>query len=76
VRGRRSPGGRETGVTARQVAGLVLVVVAVVFVLENRHSTRIRFLIPEVTTPLWVALLVSLLIGAVAGVLLGRRQSR
>ncbi len=56
--------------TTRQTAGLVLVVLAVIFVLENRRSTTIRFLIPEVTAPLWVALIASLVLGLVAGGLL------
>jgi hypothetical protein len=56
--------------TPRQTAGLVLVVLAVIFVLENRRSTTIRFLIPEVTAPLWVALFASLVVGLVAGGLL------
>ncbi len=60
--------------TARQIAGGVLLLVAVVFVLQNRRSTTVRFLIPEVTAPLWVALLVSVLLGILAGGLLARKS--
>jgi len=52
----------------------VLVVLLVVFTFENRAKTRIRFIIPEVTAPLWVALLGAALIGAVAGALLSRHR--
>lgn len=60
--------------SARQIAGGALLLVAVLFVLQNRRSTTIRFLIPEVTAPLWVALFVSLLLGVLAGGLLARRS--
>ena len=57
----------------RQVAALVLLVVMLVFILQNRRSTTIRFLIPETTSPLWVALFLSALLGMVVGGLLSRR---
>ena len=47
---------------------------AAIFVFENTEKTEIRFIIPEVTTPLWVALLVALAAGFVAGWLVGRRD--
>jgi len=62
--------------TLRQLLGLVLLIVAVVFILENRSKATIRFLLPEVTAPLWVALLASALIGVVAGALLTYRHDR
>lgn len=65
---RRFPFSRE------QTAGLVLLVLAAVFIVENRRSTTIRFLIPEVTAPLWLALFASLVLGVVAGALLARRR--
>ena len=60
--------------SGRQVAGAALLLSAVIFVLQNRTSTTIRFLIPEVTAPLWVALLISVLLGIVAGGLLARKS--
>lgn len=60
--------------TARQIAGGALLLVAVVFVLQNRRSTTVRFLIPEVTAPLWVALFFSVLLGVLAGGLLARKS--
>jgi uncharacterized integral membrane protein len=60
--------------SARQLAGAASLVVAVIFILQKRRSTTIRFLIPEVTAPLWVALLVSVLLGALAGGLLARKS--
>ncbi len=61
-------------VSPRFVVGAVLVVLLLVFVVENRSRTDIRFIIPVVTAPLWVALLGSALLGAVAGALLTRQR--
>jgi uncharacterized integral membrane protein len=52
----------------------VLLVLAVVFVVENRDLTQIRLLIPVVLMPLWAALAITLVIGLVVGVVLGRRR--
>lgn len=70
------PNRRSYPFSPRQTVGLVLLVVAVIFILENRRSTTIRFLIPNVTAPLWVALLGSVLVGIVAGALLARDRDR
>ena len=59
-------------VSPHLVAGAVLVGLLVVFVFENRAQTKIRFILPEVTAPLWVALLGAALVGAVTGALLTR----
>ena len=45
-----------------------------IFILQNRRRTTLRFLIPELMTPLWVALFASVLIGLIAGVLLAYRR--
>ncbi len=58
----------------RQLVALVLLVLMVGFILQNRRSTTIRFLIPETTAPLWVALVLSALLGIVVGGLLARRR--
>jgi len=65
----------ESRVSARFVTGAILVVLLIVFTFENRSRTDIRFILPVVTAPLWVALLGSALLGAVAGALLTRHRS-
>ena len=68
-------GGRNRfPLSGRQIVGIVLVVVAVIFILQNRRRTTVRFLIPEVMAPLWVALFVSVLGGIVAGARLAHRR--
>jgi uncharacterized integral membrane protein len=56
----------------RLILGIVLGVLAFVFVVENTKSTKIRFFIPQVTAPLWMGLLVAALLGVLAGALIAR----
>jgi uncharacterized integral membrane protein len=61
--------------TPTRVAGLVLVVLGLIFIFENTRRVRIRLLVPEVTMHLWAALLITFVIGGLAGIFL-RRGSR
>ena len=61
--------------TATRVAGLVLAVLAVAFIVQNRVSTSIQVFWVEVSTPLWFTLLSVFVIGWVVGVLTSRRRA-
>jgi hypothetical protein len=61
-------------VTPKRVATAVVAAVAVVFAAENTRRTRIQFFVPIVTTWVWLALLVALVLGFTAGALLFRRR--
>ncbi|MEU0676560.1 LapA family protein [Streptomyces sp. NPDC006172] len=67
-------GGKDTGATPARITVLALAVLAVVFVFENTGATRIRLLVPEVTMPLWTALLATGVIGALCGAYAVRRR--
>ncbi|GLZ47852.1 hypothetical protein Acsp06_40370 [Actinomycetospora sp. NBRC 106375] len=56
------------------VLPVVLLVLAVIFVLENRDLVSIRLLIPLVVMPQWAALTITLVIGVIVGLLLRRRR--
>ena len=58
----------------KQVVGLLLILLAVVFAAENTHRTKIRFIVPQVTGPLWLAVLVPLVLGFAAGALFVHRR--
>ena len=58
----------------RQVAGLVLLGLAVAFILQNRRRTIVTFIVPEPTAPLWLALLISGVLGFIIGALLVARR--
>ena len=59
--------------TSRWALGVLLAVLAVVFILENREPVAIRLLVPIVLMPQWAALTTTLLIGLLIGTLLRRR---
>jgi uncharacterized integral membrane protein len=65
----------ETRISPRLVIGLVLGLLILVFIVENNRRTKMRFLLPEVTAPLWTALFVAALLGGIAGALIARHFS-
>ena len=55
----------------------LITAIALIFIFENRASVRIRLLIPEVTMPLWGALLIAWGLGMLACLFtVRRRESR
>ncbi|MFH8366845.1 lipopolysaccharide assembly protein LapA domain-containing protein [Streptomyces sp. NPDC018031] len=72
---RRPQGGVREQLTPARIAILVIGVLALVFIFENTREVEIRLLVPEVTMPLWLALLAVGLIGVLCGAFLfGRRR--
>jgi uncharacterized integral membrane protein len=65
---------RRPAVTRRLVAAAVLVAILIVFIVENTRRTRIRFIVPIVTVPVWIALFAATVIGVVAGALIARHR--
>ncbi|MDG9714744.1 hypothetical protein [Streptomyces sp. DH10] len=53
---------------------VLITAIALVFIFQNRASTEIRLLIPEVTMPLWGALLIAWSLGILACALTVRRR--
>lgn len=50
----------------REIFGLIALAVLIVFIFENTRRVKIRFIVPEVKAPLFVALLAAALVGALA----------
>lgn len=64
-------------ISPRLIAAAVLIVLVIVFIAENTGRTKIRFIVPVVNVPVWIALFAAALVGTAAGVLLSRhRRSR
>lgn len=59
--------------TPGRVTLAVLAVLALIFIFENTRHTKIRLLIPEVSVPLWMALLGMGVIGWLCGRFFVRR---
>ncbi|MDG9701432.1 DUF1049 domain-containing protein [Streptomyces sp. DH37] len=57
-----------------RVLVLLLLAATLVFVFQNTDETEIRLLVPVVTIPLWVALLIPGVIGLLSGMYLVRRR--
>lgn len=60
----------------RTIAGIAIAVLLVVWILVNRDSVDVSFLLFSTQVPLWVALAVAGVLGVAAGYLLGRRRYR
>ncbi|MFI1358621.1 DUF1049 domain-containing protein [Streptomyces sp. NPDC020898] len=67
-------GGVRGLLTPARVAVGALALLALIFIFENTRTTKIRLLIPEVSMPLWMALLGTAVIGALCGAYFMRRR--
>ncbi|MER5938249.1 LapA family protein [Streptomyces sp. NPDC001928] len=60
----------------RLIPFAVITAIALVFIFQNRTSVEIRLLIPEVTMPLWGALLIAWGLGMLACAFTVRRRPK
>jgi uncharacterized integral membrane protein len=68
------PEEKGSHVPARLIAIALLAVLAVIFVLQNTHGTRVNFLFFHIQWGLWIILLLCVVIGVVIGWLVGRKR--
>jgi uncharacterized integral membrane protein len=71
-----TPTATRRTITARHVVALVVAVVVVVFIAQNRAATEIALLGITVTMPLWLVLTGVTLLGVAVGWLLAARRRR
>ena len=71
----KAPGANRR-VLARQIGGLLVLVVLVVWLLLNRDQVDVSLIFGVVAMPLWLALALAAAIGALIGFLLARRAYR
>lgn len=73
-------GGVDARLIGRLVFALAVVVLAVIFIVQNSERVELRFIFFEVTTRVWVGLVVALVLGALLGqgieALVRRRRRR
>ncbi len=76
----RTSGGGRSGFTASLTPGRVgmalLAAVTLIFIFENTGDVKIRILIPEVTMPLYLALLATAILGAACGFYVAARRRK
>ena len=53
---------------------LILGIIAVVFIAQNRHEVSIDFFWANLTSPMWLVLLITAVVGVAIGVLESRRR--
>ncbi|MCE0761517.1 LapA family protein [Pseudonocardia kujensis] len=70
----RSTGRGRRRITARQVVALVVAVLALVFVLQNRDPVGVHLFTLTLSAPLWLLLVVMIAVGLLLGVVLTRRR--
>jgi uncharacterized integral membrane protein len=70
-----SPGPKRA-VSTGQILGGVLLILVVIFILENSREVKVRLIIPEVKAPLYVAILIAAVLGALIAWLLRYRRHR
>ncbi len=71
----KAPGANRR-VIARQVGGVLVLVVLVVWLLLNRDKVDVSLIFGVVAMPLWLALALAAAVGALIGFLLARRAYR
>lgn len=60
---------------SRRIVGFVLLAaISLVFIFENTAPTTVRLLVPEVTMPLWAALLIAWVLGLLSSMFTIRRR--
>jgi uncharacterized integral membrane protein len=73
------PDGEVSGrrqVNPRLIVAAVALIVALVFIFQNSERVETTFLVFNVTTRLWVGLLVAVLVGVILGLVLGAGWNR
>ncbi|MEQ7128471.1 hypothetical protein ABN034_28605 [Actinopolymorpha sp. B11F2] len=70
----RKPGFLSRPMVRRVVGFAAIAALALIFIFQNTATVRIRLLIPEVTMPLWGALLIAWVLGLVAVTFTVRRR--
>lgn len=71
----RSRGGAVAKFALHNWLAITLVALAAVFIGQNRGRQEVRFLWITVGSPMWLLLAGMLVVGIVAGLLLGRRRN-
>ncbi len=67
---------KKRAVSFGQILGALLFVLVIVFIVENSRRVKIRLIFPEVTAPLYVAILIAAVLGALIASLLRYRRNR
>ncbi|MGH3489933.1 MAG: hypothetical protein ACRDP8_18745 [Actinopolymorphaceae bacterium] len=70
----RKPGFLSRPQVRRIIGFAIIAALALIFIFQNTATVRIRLLVPEVTMPLWGALLIAWILGLLATTFTIRRR--
>lgn len=72
----QAPSPPKRAVSVGQILGGILFILLIIFIVENNHNVAIRIIAgPEVHPPVWVAIVIAAVLGAlIAGLLRYRRR--
>ena len=56
---------RHRRVSPALIVLAVVVLLLIIFIAENGHAVRVRLIVPRVTMPVWVAILICVALGVV-----------
>ncbi|WP_067690144.1 DUF1049 domain-containing protein [Nocardia jejuensis] len=62
-------------ISRNQWLAIILIVLAIAFIAENRHRVDIEFLLLTISSPMWLVLLVTFAVGWLAGFLIRRSRN-
>ena len=71
-----SPKSKSRSISFRQILGLLVLAVFVVFLVENNHQVTVRLIVPEKQISLSLALLAAGVLGALGLLLIQHRRHR
>jgi len=75
--GGRAQAKAKQPVSPKAITGLLIGAVALWFILANTQTARIHMFLVTVSSPMWVVLLLTLVVGGLIGILyLGRRGKK
>jgi lipopolysaccharide assembly protein A len=72
----QSRGSRVREFFRRKWIAIVLIIVAVVFIVQNRKQVTIELFTVQVSTSQWMILGIVFVLGVISGYLMGRRRRR
>lgn len=68
------PAVERSRISARSIAWAIVLLAAIIFVAQNTRKTKITFLVVELRTGVWLALVVAMVLGFFLGFVVRRRR--
>jgi uncharacterized integral membrane protein len=69
---------QQTGskISAKLIVGIVLAVLALIFIFQNTEKREVSFLFWDISAPTWLWMLIVFVVGVIVGLLVPRFRNR